>query len=71
METLEDQISQGLADKRIEALIAQKIHTITSKFDSQLSSMLATRDYLARFKDATVRAKSLSLNANSFLPSFI
>ena len=29
LKTFDDQISQGIEDKRIEALLAQKIHAIT------------------------------------------
>ena len=67
MQTLDDQIFQGIEDKRIEAVLAQKIHAVTSKYDSQLSAMLARRVNLAQFFDDTTRAKLLSLNAENLI----
>ena len=71
MQTLDDQISKGIANKRIDALLAQKIHAITSKFDSQLSLLLALRNDLSRYPTATYRAKFLALNASYLILSML
>ena len=41
---IDTEISRGVESKRIEAFLAQKIHNITPKYDSQLSVVLKGRD---------------------------
>ena len=52
---IDTEISRGVESKRIEALLAQKIHNITPKYDSQLSFMLKGRDAIFRKIDPSKR----------------
>ncbi len=61
-------ILHGIDQKRIEAVLAQKIHKITTKYDSQLSVMLKGRgsDFQSLFSGAD-RAKQLALFARGLI----
>ena len=62
------EISRGVESKRIEALLAQKIHNITPKYDSQLSVVLKGRDanFPLLFNSAD-RARQLAILARSLI----
>lgn len=65
---IDTEISRGVESKRIEALLAQKIHNITPKYDSQLSVVLKGRDanFPLLFNSAD-RARQLAILARSLI----
>ena len=63
------EISKGVEAKRIEALLAQRIHEITPKYDSHLRELLlgARKGMFEQLHSSSARAKSLALGAEDLI----